>query len=144
MAVKQVRTTPRLGSLPTGSKVCSYWLAGRCTRRPCRFLHMEPPSQYTCHPKVKPLPLPKGRGPSKMLGRKDRLKPYERLCQHWASGTCARGDKCLFQHSWSRGEGFGLLAKLVGHEKVIYFDCSFMALLLFTCFFLLRWVLRTF
>ncbi|GFY99620.1 hypothetical protein Acr_13g0010200 [Actinidia rufa] len=28
----------------TVNKVCVYWLSGRCTRNPCRFLHLESPT----------------------------------------------------------------------------------------------------
>ncbi|CAI0459311.1 unnamed protein product [Linum tenue] len=36
-------------------------------------------------------------------------------CQEWMSGSCGRGDSCQFLHSWSRGDGFSLLARLEGH-----------------------------
>ncbi|XP_031399729.1 zinc finger CCCH domain-containing protein 48-like isoform X2 [Punica granatum] len=108
----------------TGTKVCSFWLEGRCTRNPCRFLHVELPpprnNKIACrHPAVKPK---SGGGASNGEGSKgkDGFKPEERLCQHWASGiSCVKGDKCEFRHSWSRGEGFSLLAKLDGHDKGI-------------------------
>ncbi|XP_031399760.1 zinc finger CCCH domain-containing protein 48-like [Punica granatum] len=108
----------------TGTKVCSFWLEGRCTRNPCRFLHVELPpprnNNIACrHPVVKPK---SGGGASNGKGSKgkDGFKPEERLCQHWVSGiSCVKGDKCEFRHSWSRGEGFSLLAKLDGHDKGI-------------------------
>ncbi|XP_059651483.1 zinc finger CCCH domain-containing protein 48-like [Cornus florida] len=41
------------GGGPVVNKVCSYWLAGRCTRKPCRFLHSEESlpqkSKQQCH-----------------------------------------------------------------------------------------------
>ncbi|XWS32992.1 hypothetical protein CRYUN_Cryun22dG0038900 [Craigia yunnanensis] len=39
------------------------------------------------------------------------------VCKYWMSGHCARGDKCWYSHSWSRGDGFTMLAKLEGHKK---------------------------
>ncbi|KAK4769722.1 hypothetical protein SAY87_030254 [Trapa incisa] len=98
--------------LQSKMKVCSYWLKGRCNRNPCRFLHPELPLQNASH-------LPQGHVACKTIREKDCLKPRERLCHHWVSGTCTKGDKCLFQHSWSRGEGFCLLATLEKHEKGI-------------------------
>lgn len=46
------------------------------------------------------------------------LKPQSRLCQYWASGTCAKGEKCLYLHSWWQCKDFTLLANLQGHKKV--------------------------
>ncbi|PKI69331.1 hypothetical protein CRG98_010265 [Punica granatum] len=124
MEVRAARTMPadqrRYRRVGTGSKVCSYWLAGRCTKNACRFLHGELPLQQNAyHGEVKPSSLFKGGGPSKILKGKDGLKRKERLCRHWASGNCVKGDKCLYQHSWSCGHSFGLLAKLEGHKKGI-------------------------
>ncbi|XWS44439.1 hypothetical protein CRYUN_Cryun15aG0044600 [Craigia yunnanensis] len=46
-------------------------------------------------------------------------KPRENtVCKYWTSGHCARGDKCCYLHSWSRGDEFAMLAKLEGHKKV--------------------------
>ncbi|OWM68562.1 hypothetical protein CDL15_Pgr023527 [Punica granatum] len=116
----------RHGRLEIGGKVCSYWLAGRCTRNPYRFLHAEesPSSQQNnaCHREAKKpsaSTLPKSRGACELLKGKDGFKAEDRLCQGWASGACVNGDKCRFRHSWSRGEDLGLLAKLEGHEKGI-------------------------
>ena len=48
-------------------------------------------------------------------------KPLENtVCKYWMSGRCARGDKCWYSHSWSRGNGFTMLAKLEGHKKVFF------------------------
>lgn len=43
----------------------------------------------------------------------------ERICYHWLSGNCVKGDECRFLHSWFCGEGFTMLAKLEGHKKVM-------------------------
>lgn len=45
-------------------------------------------------------------------------KTAENVCDHWISGNCVRGDECKFLHSWYRGDGFSMLAKLDGHKKV--------------------------
>ncbi|KAK4774330.1 hypothetical protein SAY86_009265 [Trapa natans] len=105
--------------LPSKTKVCSYWLKGRCNRSPCRFLHAELPLQNASHSKVSASTLPEGHVASNTMKERDGLKLGDRLCRHWTSGTCTKGDKCLFQHSWSRGEGFSLLATLERHEKGI-------------------------
>ena len=44
----------------------------------------------------------------------------KRVCKYWMSGHCGRGDKCWYLHSWSRGAGFAMLAKLEGHKKVFF------------------------
>ncbi|TYG49937.1 hypothetical protein ES288_D10G134700v1 [Gossypium darwinii] len=44
---------------------------------------------------------------------------HNKLCKYWMSGHCHRGDKCWYLHSWSRGDGFTMLAKLEGHKKTI-------------------------
>ncbi|KAK7292576.1 hypothetical protein RJT34_15427 [Clitoria ternatea] len=47
---------PRRSDCPTTktAKTCVYWLAGRCNRNPCRFLHRVTPSTHTAHQDVKP------------------------------------------------------------------------------------------
>ncbi|CAI0391619.1 unnamed protein product [Linum tenue] len=37
-------------------------------------------------------------------------------CQDWMSGNCGRGESCQFLHSWCRGDGFSMLARLVEEE----------------------------
>ncbi|TYH49446.1 hypothetical protein ES332_D10G137200v1 [Gossypium tomentosum] len=44
---------------------------------------------------------------------------HNKLCKYWMSGHCHRGDKCWYLHSWSRGDGFTMLAKLEGHKKAL-------------------------
>ena len=43
----------------------------------------------------------------------------DKICKYWMSGHCSRGDKCWYLHSWCRGDGFTMLAKLEGHKKVV-------------------------
>ncbi|KAL0458463.1 UNVERIFIED_CONTAM: hypothetical protein Slati_0473500 [Sesamum latifolium] len=46
MAVKtanRVSIFDRVGGQPVKTQVCTYWLAGRCKRNPCRFMHRESP-----------------------------------------------------------------------------------------------------
>ncbi|XVF16791.1 hypothetical protein REPUB_Repub10bG0062700 [Reevesia pubescens] len=51
---------------------------------------------------------------------KPKPNPRENVvCKYWMSGHCARGDNCWYSHSWSRGDGFAMLAKLEGHNKAI-------------------------
>ncbi|KAG6733326.1 zinc finger CCCH domain-containing protein 48-like isoform X1 [Carya illinoinensis] len=49
----------------------------------------------------------------------DPKKSLERVCQFWAEGNCIYGDQCHNLHSWFRGDGFMMLAKLQGHEKAV-------------------------
>ncbi|XP_051116673.1 zinc finger CCCH domain-containing protein 48-like [Andrographis paniculata] len=46
MEVKAARRVPvfdRVGSQPARNEVCTFWLAGKCNRNPCRFMHRESP-----------------------------------------------------------------------------------------------------
>uniref|UniRef100_A0A5B7CBV0 Putative zinc finger CCCH domain-containing protein 48-like isoform X1 n=1 Tax=Davidia involucrata TaxID=16924 RepID=A0A5B7CBV0_DAVIN len=127
------------------NKVCAYWLAGRCSRSPCRFLHRElPPSKpkqlhressqqhnqsedrhYSGSktwrrspdygPKKSSIP-PSGEAGS---GGKSTQKTQEKVCKYWISGNCVQGDKCQDLHSWFCGNGFSMLANLVGHNKAV-------------------------
>ncbi|KAK4746431.1 hypothetical protein SAY87_012743 [Trapa incisa] len=108
----------RVKPLPSKTKVCTYSLKGRYNRNPCRFLHSKP-LQNASHNEVSHFTLSEGHGASKKTRENYDLKSRDRLCCHWASGTCIKGDTCLFQHSWFRGEGFDLLAALERHEKGI-------------------------
>ncbi|KAJ0112218.1 hypothetical protein Patl1_00345 [Pistacia atlantica] len=47
------------------------------------------------------------------------LKTPPKVCQHWLSGNCVKGDNCQFIHSWFCGNGISMLAKLDGHKKAI-------------------------
>ncbi|XP_031285391.1 zinc finger CCCH domain-containing protein 48-like [Pistacia vera] len=44
------------------------------------------------------------------------LKTPPKVCQHWLSGNCVKGDNCQFIHSWFCGNGISMLAKL-WHKK---------------------------
>ncbi|KAA8515991.1 hypothetical protein F0562_019170 [Nyssa sinensis] len=128
--------------------VCTYWLAGRCNRNPCRFLHRElPPSKsmqlhreslsqqhkqtrmlsedrhYTGSKTWRRSPdngLKKSSiPPSGGAGGESTQKTREKVCKYWMSGNCVQGDKCQDLHSWFCGSGFSMLAKLVGHNKAV-------------------------
>ncbi|XP_007048519.2 PREDICTED: zinc finger CCCH domain-containing protein 63 isoform X1 [Theobroma cacao] len=47
-------------------------------------------------------------------------KQEDKVCKYWMSGHCARGNKCWYLHSWCRGDGFMMLAKLEGHKKAVH------------------------
>lgn len=47
------------------------------------------------------------------------LKPLEKVCKFWANGRCMKGDRCPCLHTWFRGDGFSMLAKLQDHKKVL-------------------------
>ncbi|GFY85952.1 zinc finger WD40 repeat protein 1 [Actinidia rufa] len=116
----------------TVNKVCVYWLSGRCTRNPCRFLHSESPtskplkqSQY-CHSntwhrssnnsvKNSSTSHRGGSGTESKIARKTQLT----VCHYWLSGNCVRGEKCEDLHSWFCGNGFSMVARLDGHNKAV-------------------------
>lgn len=140
--------------------VCKYWLAGRCNRNPCRFLHGESNPPQPRQPRHFKRPssavkednrrcfrsnlswrnpmysssnnplvycesivnseshrkLSKSEGAA---GSEDIKKIQQKLCKFWVTDNCVQGDKCKDLHSWFSGDGFSLLAKLGGHNKVV-------------------------
>ncbi|KAL0292260.1 UNVERIFIED_CONTAM: Zinc finger CCCH domain-containing protein 17 [Sesamum calycinum] len=57
MAVKaatRVSIFDRVGGQPVKTQVCTYWLAGRCNRNPCRFMHRESPPPQSCETQLAP------------------------------------------------------------------------------------------
>ncbi|CAI0459310.1 unnamed protein product [Linum tenue] len=120
-------------------KVCIYWKQGRCNRNPCRFVHgdlatadlqedravkrskstqvtsaaVSQKSRNNCQ-KIESAQKPE----ASLLVTTTTVERSEdkACCQEWMSGSCGRGDSCQFLHSWSRGDGFSLLARLEGHE----------------------------
>ncbi|TXG62778.1 hypothetical protein EZV62_009772 [Acer yangbiense] len=46
-------------------------------------------------------------------------KTPEKICDFWVLGDCVKGDNCQFLHSWFRGDGFTMMAKLDGHKKAV-------------------------
>ncbi|PSS24341.1 Zinc finger CCCH domain-containing protein [Actinidia chinensis var. chinensis] len=116
----------------TVNNVCSYWLAGRCTRNPCRFLHMESPpskppkqSQYrhsnTWHRSSNNSVKNSSASPGERSGSECKMakKTQTTVCQYWILGNCVRGEKCEHLHSWFCGNGFSMVAKLEGHTKAV-------------------------
>ncbi|KAF5952943.1 hypothetical protein HYC85_010887 [Camellia sinensis] len=121
----------RLRGGPVNS-VCSFWLAGRCTKSPCRFLHPESPpsqppnpSQYRHSKTWQRVPNNTVKNssisPSERAGSEhgSTKKAQKTVCSYWISGNCVHGEKCKHLHSWFSGNGFSLLAKLEGHNKAV-------------------------
>ncbi|TKY56448.1 Zinc finger CCCH domain-containing protein 48 [Spatholobus suberectus] len=138
MDVKFARRTERIGGT-----TCVYWLAGRCNRNPCRFLHRE--CQYTAYHNantayrygkkphsssenapecnsynLKTALVRKGgdRGDETSIPKASKkLSPS--VCKYWTNNNCVHGERCQNLHSWFHGDGFSTLAKLQEHKKVI-------------------------
>ncbi|KAJ1400989.1 Zinc finger, CCCH-type [Sesbania bispinosa] len=130
MRVARRSRTERIGT------TCVYWLAGRCNRNPCRFLHEETtlPSTsyhnaYTAHPYQRKRlsssenTIPKYNSKTVLIRKSaDRgdgtrvteasKKPSPTICKYWMNDNCVHGDKCRHLHSWFYGDGFSSLAKL--------------------------------
>ncbi|KAJ0261766.1 Zinc finger CCCH domain-containing protein 63 [Hirschfeldia incana] len=123
-------------------QVCYHWRAGRCYRNPCQFLHRELPGgpgpttnnnkriadeSGFAGPSHRRGPGFNNNGSSsnntwgRFGGNNSRtvLTKTERVCRYWVDGSCSHGDKCRFLHCWSKGDGFGLLTQLDGHEKLV-------------------------
>ncbi|CAI0457396.1 unnamed protein product [Linum tenue] len=109
---------------PSSSRsVCRFWQQGICNRNPCKFAHggelpprPPPPPPRSSHVYLRGS---RSESQSKPVGGSAAPKKHEeKVCRDWKSGNCSRGDdKCRFLHSWSRGEGFSMLARLEGHSN---------------------------
>ncbi|KAK3204143.1 hypothetical protein Dsin_018189 [Dipteronia sinensis] len=96
---------------PTKNMICAFWLKGRCTRNPCRFLHpdasIQPPTQV----------------PLQQFDGHVKTQPQIRVCDHWVSGSCAYGEKCRFLHTWFHSDedkqSLSMLTRLEGHKKAV-------------------------
>ncbi|CAN0906932.1 Zinc finger CCCH domain-containing protein 17 [Linum grandiflorum] len=101
--------------------VCRFWKQGNCTHNPCRFVHGESPSPsptpYSSHSRSNVYV----RGGSQSSSQQscsnvydDEKKSPETICGEWKLGSCLRGDKCQFAHSWFRGDRLSMLGRLPG------------------------------
>ncbi|KAH7513015.1 hypothetical protein FEM48_Zijuj12G0151600 [Ziziphus jujuba var. spinosa] len=104
--------------------ICSYWLAGRCVRNPCRFFHplSQSPSRPASIPNKRPLAIseahphkPTKRSPSTSSSTSSSVRP----CEYWKSGNCFYGDCCRNLHSWFCADDFSISSKLAGHKNGI-------------------------
>ncbi|TKY69435.1 Zinc finger CCCH domain-containing protein 17 [Spatholobus suberectus] len=114
------------------TSTCVYWLAGRCNRNPCRFLHTSPHSAYyhastPCRHARKPRSSSNNNSKTALIGHsecgKNIVKPSHKsspnICKYWTNGNCVYGDGCRNIHSWFSGDRLCTLAKLQEHKKVI-------------------------
>ncbi|XP_011092061.1 zinc finger CCCH domain-containing protein 48-like isoform X1 [Sesamum indicum] len=80
MAVKaatRVSTCDGFGGLPVKTQVCTYWLAGRCNRNPCRFMHRESPPPQSREIQLAPAKDVRGMQSRKMTWRSPKYKNPE-------------------------------------------------------------------
>ncbi|XP_052186657.1 zinc finger CCCH domain-containing protein 48-like isoform X2 [Diospyros lotus] len=122
--------------------VCTFWLEGRCTRHPCKFLHALPSESAPAAALASKQEQFQGRKSSRTWKRNPeeaksggakinssveperhdikRVEDKKEVCQAWLSGNCMLGDQdCQYLHTWFYGSGFSLLAKLNGHSDTI-------------------------
>ncbi|KAI4356870.1 hypothetical protein L6164_000856 [Bauhinia variegata] len=136
MDMKAARKTERFSG-----ETCAHWLAGRCNRNHCRFLHKETPlpspeyhdaagthlyarqsHSFSENPpkyNSKKVSIKKigGGGTNKA---KNTQKSSRSICRYWMNSNCVRGDQCWNLHSWFDGDdGLSTLAKLQEHKKAI-------------------------
>ncbi|KAK1413472.1 hypothetical protein QVD17_35245 [Tagetes erecta] len=111
------------------SAVCKYWLEGRCTRNPCRFLHPDQakpatfksdyawknPNSY----KLRISPPHKEKCDQNLIALK--IKQSEVNVGESKSiettKTVVEEEKCYNVHSWFDDKGLMMIAKLEGHSK---------------------------
>ena len=116
----------------TVNEVCVYWLSGRCTRNPCRFLHSESPTSKPPRQSQDRRSNTWHRSSNNSVRNSSTLhsggfeteskiarKTQSTVCQYWLSGNCRRGDNCKDLHAWFCGNGFSMVARLDGHNKVL-------------------------
>ncbi|XP_068650523.1 zinc finger CCCH domain-containing protein 48-like [Aristolochia californica] len=137
------RFVPASGAAGRQQKVCYHWLAGRCNRFPCQFLHSDQaptgingsskraqhfPDDGNFQGPVRRGPNSVGQaGPSKWgrgrgggsTGLTQALRKTEKVCNYWVGGHCTYGERCRYLHSWFVGESFTFLTSLEGHQKAI-------------------------
>ncbi|XP_061344110.1 zinc finger CCCH domain-containing protein 48-like [Gastrolobium bilobum] len=140
MDMKVARRTER-----TVGTTCAYWLAGRCNRNPCRFLHgetpvpvpsapyykaknaycyMKPNSSYEKIPRYKSRRVyvrnndDGGDGTNVTVASQSK-SPSQSICRYWMKDNCAHGDQCQNLHSWFYGDRLSKVANLQEHEKVV-------------------------
>ncbi|CAN0906934.1 Zinc finger CCCH domain-containing protein 17 [Linum grandiflorum] len=118
--------------------VCRFWKQGNCTHNPCRFVHGESPSpsptpysshsrsnvyvrggsqsssQQSCSNVYVRSKLPPVDEKIILTAKDDEKKSPETICGEWKLGSCLRGDKCQFAHSWFRGDRLSMLGRLPG------------------------------
>ncbi|XP_061350604.1 zinc finger CCCH domain-containing protein 48-like [Gastrolobium bilobum] len=118
MAMKGARRTE--GTVGT---TCAYWLAGRCNRNPCRFLHRETPlpsapyyNAYRYQRKPRSNVIEASQKPLESVASQ---KPSQSVCRYWMEDNCLRGDHCQNLHSWFYGDRLSIVAKLQDHKKVV-------------------------
>ncbi|RDX78120.1 putative ribonuclease H protein, partial [Mucuna pruriens] len=95
--VRKIEQIGGSGTTPT----CVYWLAGRCNKKHCKFLHVDTPS-LSSDSKTK-LALVKKGGEDETSVVKVCQQSSSRVCKYWANGNCTHGEGCLNLHSWSDG-----------------------------------------
>ncbi|XP_073126110.1 zinc finger CCCH domain-containing protein 17-like [Henckelia pumila] len=129
------------------NQVCAFWLAGKCNRNPCRFMHRQPQPQHQnpsssfdglsklntwknpkyCSNERKNSNGNRGQQTQQKVSNvetaESEIKRVEKLqpkpCKYWITGNCVLGDKCKDLHSWMCGSGLTVLTKLQGHDKAI-------------------------
>ncbi|KAI3444630.1 hypothetical protein Pfo_001295 [Paulownia fortunei] len=88
-AARKVSIIDRLGGQPVKNKVCTYWLAGRCNRNPCRFMHRESPPPQTEQSQLAP--------PHDICRKQSRKTTWRNLNYHTPkTGTSSSNEGDMF------------------------------------------------
>lgn len=123
--------------------VCKYWLKGRCTRSPCRFLHPDSPAKPDTSMSKYAWKNPnsyKSENSPPIEKSHQRVSKNKENCDHnqIVSGTqqkalinevnarqsqsienCIEGPKCENLQSWFCDNGLSMVAQFEGHTKAI-------------------------
>ncbi|XP_076908668.1 zinc finger CCCH domain-containing protein 48-like [Bidens hawaiensis] len=108
--------------------VCKYWLEGRCTRNPCRFLHpdsVKPPGRVWKNPNSYKLNK-KNIDCNQINVMKTEQKVLANAAQNQTKRITkktedgVKEEKCRNLGSWFGGNGLSMVAQLEGHSKVFF------------------------
>ena len=125
---------------PTSKVVCKFWLAGNCTKNPCRFAHTDVTAPVNRVLRLNRSSFRESHDQKKEKIKKNEVKECDhheesasadattgdveksqyctKICEHWMKNSCVHGKDCKFLHSWCYGDGITMVAQLQGHKKV--------------------------
>nr|KYP39492.1 Zinc finger CCCH domain-containing protein 17 [Cajanus cajan] len=135
MGVSVARRAKQIQTHRGRTSPCAYWLAGRCNRNPCKFLHTSQPhttyhyantpytytrnSHSSSHSNSKKEALTRNNRDETSIVKPPRKSSLPSICKYWINGNCVYGQKCRNLHSWFHGDHLSSVAKLQQHKKAI-------------------------
>ncbi|XP_048491280.1 zinc finger CCCH domain-containing protein 48 [Beta vulgaris subsp. vulgaris] len=129
----------------TSKVVCKFWLAGNCTKNPCRFAHTDVTAPVNRVLRLNRSSFRESHDQKKeseeckikknevkecdhheesasadaTTGDVEKSQYCTKICEHWMKNSCVHGKDCKFLHSWCYGDGITMVAQLQGHKKAV-------------------------